>query len=214
MKGVQIPWEAYAHYSTASPVPLPSSTTPAGSPNSTPRSNRMRDPLAQLNNLAESRRMMADTGMMGGGGEGETGMSFAMLCRLISEGRTGEVGGIQEIPDQLNVGLTLVDRAVLMLNALSAGNTTFPIHSPPTTQTMGTKLQPQCHFPDLSEPYTSNLPSTRLHSIRLQPRLLRSDHRVRFRRTRPDVTPLTNPYADCVLTIHHHPDPSVAFVSN
>ena len=63
-----------------------------------------RDPLAQLNNLAESRRMMADTGMLGGGGgEVETGMSFAMLCRLISEGRVAEVGGIRQIPDQLNV---------------------------------------------------------------------------------------------------------------
>ena len=37
------------------------------------------------------------------GGEGGGGMSFAMLCQLISEGRAGEVQGVREIPDQLNV---------------------------------------------------------------------------------------------------------------
>lgn len=37
------------------------------------------------------------------GREGESGMSFAMLCRLISDGRAAEVPGIQQIPDQLNV---------------------------------------------------------------------------------------------------------------
>jgi len=50
--------------------------------------------------------MMADPGILGGGlNDGDTGMSFAMLCRLISEGRAGEVGGVRDIPDQLNVSL-------------------------------------------------------------------------------------------------------------
>jgi hypothetical protein len=102
MKGLSISWEAYAHYSTTStPALLPTSSP---SRQSTPRSSRSQDPLATLNNLAESRRMMSDTGILGGvAGEGDTGMSFAMLCRLISEGRAGEVGGVREIPDQLNV---------------------------------------------------------------------------------------------------------------
>ena len=89
---MSIPWESYVQYTSSQPVP-------GARPPPTPR-----NPLARLDSLAESRRMMADPGMLGGSGNvGETGMSFAMLCQLISEGRAGEVGGLREIPDQLNV---------------------------------------------------------------------------------------------------------------
>ena len=90
MRGFNIPWEAYAQYAQ----------TEAAGPSHSRTSTSPRDPFAQLNNLTESRRMMSPGEA---GGEGGGGMSFAMLCQLISEGRAGEVQGVREIPDQLNV---------------------------------------------------------------------------------------------------------------
>ncbi|KAK1923071.1 hypothetical protein DB88DRAFT_330673 [Papiliotrema laurentii] len=107
-KGLDIPWEVYAQHS-ASPAPLRNSeaTPPNTSPSTTgshpepPR--RPTDPATAMGGLAEARRMMIqDNTPTMPGREGESGMSFAMLCRLISDGRAAEVPGIQQIPDQLN----------------------------------------------------------------------------------------------------------------
>lgn len=47
--------------------------------------------------------MLSDNLPLTPGKEAEGGMSFTMLCQLISEGRAEEVPGIQHIPDELNV---------------------------------------------------------------------------------------------------------------
>jgi hypothetical protein len=49
--------------------------------------------------VTEARKMMsADSDPT------QSGMSFTMLARLISEGRAGDVEGVKQIPDELNVG--------------------------------------------------------------------------------------------------------------
>lgn len=130
IKNLSIPFDTYAEAqirrgATSPPrrsESLPASSSSASSPlNNTPLSNapaltpgsgsasasagsvgfgpRKADPISQLNSLAEARRMMSANTT----GEGEDGMSFAMLCELISEGRAGEVSGVKTIPDQINV---------------------------------------------------------------------------------------------------------------
>ncbi|EIW69924.1 hypothetical protein TREMEDRAFT_61696 [Tremella mesenterica DSM 1558] len=100
IKNLQIPWEAYAQYSqsqirtypTANQSGTISLSSPPGQRPGATSTARPSDPLAQLNNLAEARRMMSS---FPGREGGEEGMSFAMLCRLISEGRAGEVAQAQ-----------------------------------------------------------------------------------------------------------------------
>ncbi|WVQ86069.1 hypothetical protein IAT38_008237 [Cryptococcus sp. DSM 104549] len=102
-RNVSIPWDVYALHSQTHH----------------PRSPAQEDPIRTLNNLAEARRMMlpsgasvggagasasGSTGGSGGGRgslEGEQGMTFDMLCKLISEGRAEEVKG-RDIPEGLN----------------------------------------------------------------------------------------------------------------
>ena len=108
LKHVNLPWESYRAWSAATPshsasfTPTSSSSSPSASSHSrspTPHHARPKDPLAVLNNLAEAKKMMDAAGSSSTGGEG---MSFSMLCRLISEGRADEVP-VKQIPDQLNV---------------------------------------------------------------------------------------------------------------
>jgi hypothetical protein len=94
MKGVQIPWETYIQ-----------SRNPRSRPPSPPKI--LSNPV-QLNDIAEARRLMVEN--EAGGAEPGTsmdagGMSFGVLVKLISEGRAGEVEGIRNIPDSLNVSL-------------------------------------------------------------------------------------------------------------
>ena len=99
LKGVSIPWEEYARHQATQPYIHPNS--PTLSPK-VPRSPR--EALQALNNLAEAKMMMKDgngNGEVDGGGEG---LSFAMLSRLISEGRAGEVP-VKQILEGTNVSL-------------------------------------------------------------------------------------------------------------
>ncbi|ODN82952.1 hypothetical protein L202_01196 [Cryptococcus amylolentus CBS 6039] len=84
-RNVQIPWEAYAHYSRQ----------PHSSP---PRQISPREGLRQLDSLAEARRMMSATCDVG-----NEGMSFEMLVRLIQEGRADEVPR-EDVPDGIHDG--------------------------------------------------------------------------------------------------------------
>ncbi|KAL7422955.1 hypothetical protein Q5752_002253 [Cryptotrichosporon argae] len=80
LKGVNVPWEAYMSRPSTSAPPQPD--------------------VAALDSLGEARRMMAAPDA-GAGDDGAGGMSFAMLCRLISEGRAGEVAAAH-VPEGLN----------------------------------------------------------------------------------------------------------------
>jgi len=115
MKGVSIPWEAYASYANAPRQDHPSATPSASPPTLAPSDPLSRGSTPQgvgaaatgagaVDGLAEARRMMAsDSVPTTPGREGEAGLSFATLCDLISEGRAADVPGVQKIPDQLNV---------------------------------------------------------------------------------------------------------------
>lgn len=119
LKGVSIPWETYARRQrthpyvdpaspktglvlsrTASPTASPSGLGPAPLPPSSKRPSPQ-EALQTLNNLAEARQMMkaASTGEDGD----DEGLSFAMLSRLIAEGRTSEVP-VRQIPEGTNEG--------------------------------------------------------------------------------------------------------------
>ena len=60
-----------------------------------------------MNDLAEAKRMMPVDPIIYNGagqvGDREMNMSFAMLCRLISEGKGSDIPNNKQIPDQLNV---------------------------------------------------------------------------------------------------------------
>jgi hypothetical protein len=135
IKNLSIPFDTYAEAqirrgATSPPrrsESLPASSSSASSPlNNTPLSNapapalasgpglgsRKADPISQLNSLAEAMRMMSASTT----GEGDDGMSFAMLCELISEGRAGEVSGIKTIPDQINVSRVKPGHTVIILS--------------------------------------------------------------------------------------------------
>lgn len=109
LKGVDLSWESYANHASSRELrggidrsePAPGTFTPHNVP------ARPRDALAALNNLAEAKRMMSrpqegDPYVASRAGEA---MSFAMLCRLISEGRAAEVSGVEQIPEGLNVSI-------------------------------------------------------------------------------------------------------------
>ncbi|ORY26592.1 hypothetical protein BCR39DRAFT_253813 [Naematelia encephala] len=100
LRGLQIPWEVYAQHTLRAPLP----PSPAGG--STPLQPVPTNPLAAINQISESRRMMMSDDSQGEAaeGSGSGGMSFAMLSRLISEGRAGEVP-VQYIPEGINVSL-------------------------------------------------------------------------------------------------------------
>ncbi|ORX41045.1 hypothetical protein BD324DRAFT_35251 [Kockovaella imperatae] len=114
---ISIPWESYASWSNGNSS-RSSTSHPSSSTSSSPRGSSLsrsptplhpapkpRDPMAVLNHLAEAKRMMEDTSgsssSVQSSSPGDQGMSFSMLCTLISEGRAGEVP-VKMIPDQLN----------------------------------------------------------------------------------------------------------------
>ena len=54
--------------------------------------------------------------------DGAKGLSFGMLSRLISEGRTGEVP-MKQIPEGTNVGLAFHHRCVVIVTDVEGGST-------------------------------------------------------------------------------------------
>ncbi|KAK8846518.1 hypothetical protein IAR55_005604 [Kwoniella newhampshirensis] len=86
-KQLDLPWSVYAsHLQSPSPSSSPSSR-------GTPQNHRRQLEPAKL----EGQRMMAPDAVA----EGDGGMSFEMLCRLVAEGRADEMKG-ETIPDELN----------------------------------------------------------------------------------------------------------------
>lgn len=96
LKGTSIPFEAYMEYSRHPPTQ--SSTSSPNLPG--PSSCQGRPSRTGDSPLAEARRMMLPEPQ---GSVGEGGMTFAMLSRLIAEGKADQVPGIKQIPDQINV---------------------------------------------------------------------------------------------------------------
>ena len=107
LKGISIPWEVYVNRPTQSIPISPMFPKPPSRKTSAP--TRSPDSITQRHTLAETHRMMSDSNvtspMTGDGGEA---MTFATLCRLISEGRAGEVQGIRDILDQINESPSLL----------------------------------------------------------------------------------------------------------
>jgi hypothetical protein len=105
MRNIQIPWESYTQYQSSHKNYTPDPTSSHTQVQLTTHDDR----FAHLNTLAEAKKMMGDDHHdqavvdpdLQRGGEG--GMSFTMLAKLISEGKVGDVGGIQQIPEGLNV---------------------------------------------------------------------------------------------------------------
>ena len=64
-------------------------------------------------------------------------MSFAMLCRLISEGRAEEVTGVRNIPDQLNVRLSRLAHCIELCADDSTAIPFFRLDHDSSTQALG-----------------------------------------------------------------------------
>nr|XP_031857519.1 uncharacterized protein CI109_007079 [Kwoniella shandongensis]KAA5524591.1 hypothetical protein CI109_007079 [Kwoniella shandongensis] len=86
-KGVELPWSVYASYIRI----LEPRSSP--SPRTTPKSSSRQLEPAEL----EGQRTMSASAVA----EGDGGMSFDMLCRLVAEGKAGDLKGVT-IPDELN----------------------------------------------------------------------------------------------------------------
>ncbi|KIR35677.1 hypothetical protein L804_01839 [Cryptococcus deuterogattii 2001/935-1] len=84
-KNIDLPWESYARHSQMYQCP--------------PNTNSSGNALAQLDTLAEARRMLTAKG-----DTGQQGMSFEMLVRLVKEGKADQVE-ITPVPDELHEGI-------------------------------------------------------------------------------------------------------------
>ncbi|AAW41397.1 expressed protein [Cryptococcus deneoformans JEC21] len=84
-KNISLPWESYARHSQM--YQCGANTNSSGSS------------IAQLDTLAEARRMLTAKGETG-----QQGMSFEMLVRLIKEGKADHVE-TTPVPDELNEGI-------------------------------------------------------------------------------------------------------------
>lgn len=99
LKGVCVGWDEYTNWATHHQPTSPRTLSPILSATGVPIPGQDQNPFAALNNIAEARKMMD-----GGQGQDSDGMSFGMLCKLISEGRAGNVP-VQHIPEELNASL-------------------------------------------------------------------------------------------------------------
>ena len=99
-----------------------------------------------VQDVASASGTALDANAPGGGG-----MSFAMLCQLISEGRAAEVPGVQQIPDQLNVSGLPVSSSTIPRSedgvrdggqARDKGRRNSPQEQPPSLSSMSIRPKP------------------------------------------------------------------------